>query len=173
MLGTAAAILAAVGLAVVTAGGTYALSNSQQQIAPVASITAGSAALTATALAVPATPLYPGLTLYAASTVKNTGTVPLSLSGTLAGPAAPNAFSQGLSVGIGIAPGAGCPAPTQLTTPPTGATLGSPNLTTAIVIPAGGQATLCVSISLPVTASAAAQSQTATGLTLTVMGTQS
>jgi hypothetical protein len=173
VLGTAFAILAAVGLAVVTAGGTYALSNSQQPIAPVATITAGSAALRATALVVPPTPMYPGLTLFAPSTVTNTGTVALSLSGALSAPAAPNALSQNLSVGFAVAPAAGCPASGPLATPPAGATLGSPDLKTAIVIPAGGQVSLCVSISLLPTASAAAQSQTATGLTLTVLGAQS
>jgi hypothetical protein len=172
-IGSSFAILIAVGLAVLTAGGTYALSNAQRTIAPVATITAGNAALTTTAISVPTTPMYPGLTLYAPSTVQNTGTVPLTLGGTLSAPTAPNAISQALSVGMSVAPTTGCPAAAPLTPPPTGATLGSPSLSTAIVIPAGGKVSICVSISLLTTASTLAQSQTATGLTLTVLGTQS
>lgn len=172
LIGSEFAILAAVGLAVVSAGGTYALVNSQQQLAP-ATITAGNAALTVTPISVPATPMYPGLTLYAPSTVTNTGTVALSLGGTLSASAAPNAFSQALSVRIDTAPPTGCLASGPLSTPPPGATLGSPNLATAIVIPAGQQVAICVSISLLSTASSAAQSQTASGLTLTVLGVQS
>ncbi|ANP71290.1 hypothetical protein [Cryobacterium arcticum] len=169
--------LAAALLGASAAGGTGAFltARASTPAAPTV-ITSGTAALTLTALTLPGTALYPGLTLYGAVTATNTGDVPLLLG--VAGLTPPsvatasNALSQALSVGLGAADSsAACTAGTAT---PTwrGSFAQAPAGLLGVTLAVGASRTLCVSVSLPASAPASSQGQSATGFALRVTGTQ-
>jgi hypothetical protein len=168
-LGTAGAIV----LGVVVGGGTFAAWAVSAQAAPSVTLQAGSAALTATPLQLSATGLYPGRTVYAPTTVRNTGTTALALAiDPVTGPTPPTAFTAALTVTAGIAASAAdCTAgrtPAAVTTA-LGATAASDvNITLA----PGASALLCIGIGLRTDAALSAAGAASTSVTVTVSGTQ-
>lgn len=163
-LGTAGAII----LGILAGGGTFAVWASSATAAETATVTAGSAALSLTPLSLSATELYPGKTVYGATTVRNDGTTPLALT-VQASTAAPTAFTSALVVSIGSGTAANCTAgkvAATATTPlGTAANLGT-------TLAPGATATLCVGIGLPTGAPAAAAGAASTALSVTISGTQ-
>lgn len=163
-LGTAGAIV----LGIVAGGGTFAAWASSAPASGAVTVTAGSAALSLTPLALNATDLYPGKTVYAATTVRNDGTTPLALS-VQGSSAATTPFTSALVVSAGRGAVAECTAgkvaPTVTT--PLGA---SADLAQALA--PGTAATLCIEVGLPVGAPAAAAGAAAGALSLTVSGSQ-
>ena len=159
----------ACGLAILASGGSYALLNSRAPISPAATLTSGTATLTATSLILPNVLLYPGATISAPVTVTNTGSVPLALR--VVGLTPPNpvtALSASLTVGLVVGACPVLPAPTWTS---------SLNTTPAIVdlgttLPVGGTAVLCVSITLSSAAPATAQGLTATNFGIVIDGIQ-
>ncbi|QEW01974.1 hypothetical protein [Microbacterium lushaniae] len=163
-LGTAGAII----LGIVAGSGTFAAWASSAPAAGAVTVTAGSAALSLTPLSLTATDLYPGKTVYAATTVRNAGTTPLALA-VQASSAAATPFTSALVVSAGSGTAANCTAgrvaPT-VTTP-----LGAP-ATLAQTLAPGTTATLCIGVGLPVGAPAAAAGAAAGALSITVSGSQ-
>jgi hypothetical protein len=168
-LGAAGAVV----LGVLAGGGTFALWSVSAPAAAAVTLQAGSAGLTATAPQLSAAGLYPGRTVYGASTVKNTGSTALALTLDPAkGPAAPTAFTSALVVSAGKAVSAAdCVAGrfTPTATTRIGAAAGSDLLLT---VPPGSTTTLCFGVGLPNDASAAAAGAPASALTLSISGTQ-
>jgi len=167
------ALAAASCLAVLAAGGTYALLNSSATAGSGATITSGTAALTVSSLSL-STTLYPGLTIYAPVTVSNVGQVRLTtrIAG-LTAPTASTTFSQSLSVGVGVAASAAaCQAGSVAST--WSGTLHGPNTPANIgpTLPVGGSIILCVALTLPIGAPSGAQGQSATSFGVRLDGTQ-
>jgi hypothetical protein len=160
----AAAVIMTALLATSEIGGTAAFLNASATTAPAASvITSGTADLTVSALSLPATTLYPGLTLYGAVTARNTGDVPLTLlaSGlTVTGPAA-NELSTSLVIGVGVAPSAAACAAGAVTPAWSGTLAAQAAGPIGMTLRAGSPQVLCVSVALPVTAPASCQGQSA------------
>lgn len=174
MLQTAAAGSVAVAIAVIAAGGTYAFYSDSATTASGMTLTAGNAALSVTSpLAVPATALYPGLTVAGTAAVRNTGTVPLQLRvAGLTPPASATAFSGALVVGVSaVATTGACTAATTparsgtFTAVPTGAFGG--------VVAPGATSLVCVTVTLPASAPAGAAGAGAASFSLAVNGVQS
>ncbi|SDK60885.1 hypothetical protein SAMN05216282_108139 [Cryobacterium psychrotolerans] len=167
-------VVGAMGLAVLAAGGTYALLNSSTSIGSAASITSGTAALTVSPLTMSTAVLYPGLTTYGAATVTNTGDVPLSVRITgLTSPTATTPFSQSLTIGGGIV---ASPAACSSGTFTPGWAGPFPSATTAVVgsvLAAGSSATFCVSVTMALTAAPGSQGQSATNFGILIDGIQS
>ncbi|WP_162942695.1 hypothetical protein [Cryobacterium soli] len=175
------AVLAATVLGVSAAGDSSAFLTARASTAAAPTvITSGTVALSVSALSMPTTALYPGLTLYAAVTATNTGDVPLLLG--VAGLTPPsaatasNALSQALIVGLGAADSsAACAAGTA-----TPAWRGSfaqaqaqaPAGLLGVTLAVDASRTLCVSVTLPATAPTASQGQSSTGFALRITGTQ-
>ena len=175
LAGTALAVSAAVVLAVSAAGGTSAYLSSSASAANAATLKSGTATLeVGSALALPATVLYPGATIAGSATVNNTGDVPLTLRVTgVTPPASPTPFSSALTLGVSIvASAANCTASTpaawtgvvSASSPP--GSLG----TTAVAAHAG--ATVCMTVTLPLSAPAAAAGAGASAFTVTLNGLQ-
>ena len=172
MLALALAATVAVGVAVVTAGGTYAFLTSSAQSAE-ATIVSGTATLGVTApLALPTTPLYPGVTISGSGTVRNTGSVPLRLRIAGLSQSTPvNPFTSALTVGVAIgASSAACSAGFTPTWTATFAAVTPTEL--ALTLAPGASTVLCVSVALPTGAAAGANAQTAAGFSLLVDGRQ-
>jgi hypothetical protein len=167
-------------LSVLGAGGTSAFLTSGASAAPGSTvITSGTADLTLTALSLPGTLFYPGLTLYGAVTATNNGNVPVSIgvSGLTAPTSTANALSQALVIGVGAAASGDAASTAECTAGSvvpgwTGTFASATAGQIGATLPVGASRVLCVSVTLPVTAPTSAQGQTATGFRLRVIGTQ-
>ena len=169
-----AAVAVAVGLAVLAAGGTYALFTSSASIDSAVTLTSGTATLAVTPLTMSTTPLYPGLTTFGTATVTNTGDVPLSVRITgLTSPTATTPFSQSLTIGVGIAASPAACSDGTFTPTWTGT---FPSVTTAAIgspLAVGSSGTFCVSVAMPLTAVAGSQGQSAANFGILIDGIQS
>lgn len=165
-----ATVTTALAIGVLATGGTYALWNKSTAIAS-ATITAGTAGLAVTTpLSMPATVIYPGLTIYGTFAVKNTGNVSMLLSvKSLALP--PTALGSALTVSAGVVSTAGaCATGVSLPWSGTAASVATVNLSgTALAV--GASATVCVALAVPLPAPVSAAGQTA-AFTLGVNGIQ-
>lgn len=163
----------AVLLAVFAASGSYALWAKSTPASPRATLTSGSASLQLTgALALPATPLYPGLTVYGAASVKNTGNVPVVLRvAGVTGPTVSTVFSQSVVLGVRVVASAlvcdGSVAPTW-----TGTFGAAPGASLGSGLAVGATAVLCISVALPVLSANGSQGQTASSFSVLVDGQQ-
>jgi hypothetical protein len=170
-------VLAATVLGVSAAGDSSAFLTARASTAAVPTvITSGTAALSVSALSMPTTALYPGLTLYAAVTATNTGDVPLLLG--VAGLTPPsaatasNALSQALIVGLGAADSSAACAAGTATPAWRGSFAQAPAGLLGVTLAVDASRTLCVSVTLPATAPTASQGQSSTGFALRITGTQ-
>ena len=168
-LGAAGAIV----LGVLAGGGTYAAWSVAAPAAAATTLQTGSASLTTTGLQLTAAGLYPGLTAYAPTTVRNTGTTPLSLAlGPVQGPATPTPFTTSIIVSAAQVASAGECAAGRV---PSGATarVGSgPAADLGVTVNPGASALLCIGVGMPHDAPATAAGAAASALTITVSGTQ-
>lgn len=170
MLLTTVTIALTLCIVVISSGGTLAL-LSQQAPVPGATIESGSASLTVSALTLPTTLLYPGLTLAAPVTVTNTGDVPLVLSPSLTPPPTSTGLSAAITVGVAaISSGTVCSASVVPTWTKNFAGTASGSVLTTV--PIGASATVCVQVALPVTALATSQGQAASNFALVLTGIQ-
>ncbi|MEO7005590.1 MAG: hypothetical protein ABI065_01045 [Terrimesophilobacter sp.] len=173
VLKTLAGVSSAVLIALLATGGTYALWNGEATV-PGGTMRAGAASFAVTPIpgqALPTTALYPGLTIYGGYTATNTGDVPLALSvQSLSGSASPTAFSSALSIAVGAV---GTPAECTAGFP-VGWTGGfaSPAGTLGLVLAAGQSTTLCLSVTLPVTAANGIQGSAAPDFRVVIGGVQ-
>jgi len=170
-------------VAVATDGGTFALLSAQASTDPV-TITAGSADLSLSDIALPTTALWPGDTEFGVLTARNTGDVPLDLSIATARGTAPasatgttSAAGTGttavadLRVAIGTSASASACRSGAMHTTWTG-TLDSNTATTAgISVRPGAAVVLCVGLTMPSSAPASQQGLS-TDFTATITGTQ-
>jgi len=170
-------------VAVATDGGTFALLSAQASTDPV-TITAGSADLSLSDIALPTTALWPGDTEFGVLTARNTGDVPLDLSIATARGTAPasatgttSAAGTGttavadLRVAIGTSTSAAACRSGVMHTTWTG-TLDSNTATTAgISVRPGAAVVLCVGLTMPSSAPASQQGLS-TDFTATITGTQ-
>ena len=159
-------------VAVATDGGTFALLSAQASTDPV-TITAGSADLSLSGIALPSTALWPGDTEFGVLTARNTGDVPLDLSIATArgtAPASTTAVAD-LRVAIGTSTSAAACRSGAMHTTWTG-TLDSNTATTAgISVRQGVAVILCVGLTMPSSAPASQQGLS-TDFTATITGTQ-
>ena len=176
------ALLVAICLAGLATGGTYARWNKSQDANTKASsvIVSGTPQLSiTTALAMPTTPMYPGLTIYGSAVLQNTSTStsPLALSIRTTGltVATSNAMSQALTIGLATASSAANCSAGTVSSPWVTSTFASP--ATATIGPAflsGSSRILCVSATLSSTGtSAAAKGQATSNFTVVIDGIQS
>ena len=170
-------------VAVATDGGTFALLSAQASTDPV-TITAGSADLSLSGIALPSTALWPGDTEFGVLTARNTGDVPLDLGIATARGTAPasatgttSAAGTGttavadLRVAIGTSTSAAACRSGAMHTTWTG-TLDSNTATTAgISVRQGVAVILCVGLTMPSSAPASQQGLS-TDFTATITGTQ-
>jgi hypothetical protein len=168
-LGTAGAIV----LGVLAGGGTYAAWSVAAPAAAATTLHTGSASLTTTGLQLNATGLYPGLTAYAPTTVRNTGTTPLALAlDPAAGPATPTPFSASVIISAAQVASAGdCTAGRV----PAGATTrvgASAAADLRVTLSPGASALVCIGVGMPHDAPAIAAGAAASALALTISGTQ-
>lgn len=175
LISTAGILVAAIAIALFATSGSYALWNKSVPAVSTSTITSGSASLAVTsALAVPATPMYPGLTIYAPATLSNTGSVDLALSAKLTGPATATTYSAALTIGMATATSAAnCSAGTVSSTWST-ATFASPTIATfGGTLPAASTGNVvCVSITLSSTVAAGAEGMAASSFSIALTGTQ-
>lgn len=164
VVGTAATIV----LGITAGGATYAAWSVAAPASSATTLRAGSAGLTVANPQLAATGLYPGRTVRAATTVRNTGTTPLSLS--ITPTATATAFTSALVVTAGTAASAADCAAGRVTAPVT-ATIGTTRALGGTLAP-GASALVCIGLGLPDSAPAAAAGAAASPLTLTVSGTQ-
>jgi len=166
-LGTAGAIV----LGVLAGGGTFALWTVAAPAASAVTLQAGSAGLTSTALQLSATNLYPGRTVYAATTVSNTGTTPLALTIDPVTSTAATPFTTAVAVSVGkTSSAADCTAgrvPATVTT-----TVGAAGSDLQLTLAPGASQLVCIGVGLPQNAPAAAAGAAASTLTITISGTQ-
>ena len=166
-LGTAGAIV----LGVLAGGGTFALWTVAAPAASAVTLQAGSAGLTSTPLQLSAANLYPGRTVYAATTVSNTGTTPLALTIDPVTSTAATPFTTAVAVNVGkTASAADCTAgrvPATVTT-----TVGAAGSDLQLTLAPGASQLVCIGVGLPQNAPAAAAGAAASTLTITISGTQ-
>ena len=155
-------------LGILAGGGTYALWSEAAPVGSDAVLTAGTAELAVSAATLAATELYPGRTVSAATTVRNTGTVPLSLSLTATG--ADTAFTRALRVSV--APTTAAADCTAGRVPVSGSAAVGTAADLGITLAPGASTMLCIGIGLPATAPAAAAGAASTPLTLSISGAQ-
>lgn len=171
----AASTAVAVGVALVVsgAGGTSAFLSAGATVAPAGGvITSGTAALTVTALTLPTTALYPGLTLYGAVTVSNAGDVPLSVVVSGLTETAPNDFTSALIVGVGAADSAAACSAGTVTPGWTGTLANAPAGPIGATLAVGASGMLCVSVTLLPAAPTGGQGLSGAGFGLRLGGTQ-
>lgn len=170
-------------VAVATDGGTFALLSAQASTDPV-TITAGSADLSLSDIALPTTALWPGDTEFGVLTARNTGDVPLDLSiatargtapasatGTTSAAGTGTTAAADLRVAIGTSASAAACRSGVMHTTWTG-TLDSNTATTAgISVRPGAAVVLCVGLTMPSSAPASQQGLS-TDFTATITGTQ-
>lgn len=167
------ALAAASCLAVLAAGGTYALLNSSASAGSGATITAGTAALTLSPLNLTTTKLQPGLTVYGAVTVSNGGQVPLAVRvAGLTAPTASTLFSQSLSIGVGVAASAVDCQSGSVGSTWTGTFASNTPAGIGPTLAVGGSVILCVAVTLPIDAPGGAQGQSATSFGVKLDATQ-
>jgi hypothetical protein len=164
LLTTALALAVAVILAVVAAGGTFALWHTQRTV-PGGVVTTGSAELAVTgATGMSLAQLYPGQTTTGQVTVTNTGTVPLGLRvdavttpAATAGGAA-EAFAGAVRVNLWAKTATGCPAtaPARAWT----GVVGAPGKDLGLTVGPGSAQVLCLAVTLAPDAPTAAQGAT-------------
>ena len=166
-LGAAGAIV----LGVLAGGGTFALWTVAAPAASAVTLQAGSAGLTSTPLQLSATNLYPGRTVYAATTVSNTGTTPLALTIDPVTSTAATPFTTAVAVSVGkTSSAADCTAgrvPATVTT-----TVGAAGSDLQLTLAPGASQLVCVGVGLPQNAPATAAGAAASVLTITISGTQ-
>ncbi|WIE61731.1 hypothetical protein DEI97_000945 [Curtobacterium sp. MCLR17_032] len=170
-------------VAVATDGGTFALLSAQASTDPV-TITAGSADLSLSGIALPSTALWPGDTEFGVLTARNTGDVPLDLSiatargtapasatGTTSAAGTGTTAAADLRVAIGTSASAAACRSGVMHTTWTG-TLDSNTATTAgISVRPGVAVVLCIGLTMPSSAPASQQGLS-TDFTATITGTQ-
>jgi hypothetical protein len=168
-----ASVAVAICLAVLAAGGTYALLNSNASTGSAVTIKSGTATLSVSPLTMSTTALYPGLTTYGTATVTNSGDVPLSVRITqLTSPTSTTPFSQSLTIGVGLAASPTACSNGTFTPAWTGAI---PSATTAVIgsgLAVGSSATFCVAVAMPLTAVSGSQGQSAANFGILIDGTQ-
>lgn len=173
-------------VAVATDGGTFALLSAQASTDPV-TITAGSADLSLSGIALPTTALWPGDTEFGVLTARNTGDVPLDLGIATARGTAPASATGASATGTGTGTGTTAVADlrvavgtsTSAAACRTGAmhttwtgTLDSNTATTAgISVRPGAAVVLCIGLTMPSSAPASQQGL-GTDFTATITGTQ-
>ncbi|WOF22623.1 hypothetical protein N8K70_14690 [Microbacterium betulae] len=168
-LGTAGAVV----LGILAGGGTFAVWTAAASTGSAATLQAGSAALSVTPLELSAAGLYPGHTVYGASSIGNTGTTPLALSlDAVSGPESPTAFTEALVVSLGTADSAAACASGEVTPVATVAVGGATPAELGTTLAPGASTVLCVGLGLPAGAPAAAAGNAASPLTLSISGTQ-
>lgn len=167
-LGAAGAIV----LGVLAGGGTFAVWTAAAPAASAVTLRAGSAGLTATPLALSATDLYPGRTVFASTSVRNTGTTPLALAlSPVTSSTGATAFTTAVTVTVGTAASAAdCTAGRLSAVVST--RFGGTGADLRLALAPGASQLLCVGVGLPQDAPAAAAGGAASVLTLTVSGTQ-
>lgn len=178
-LSIAAGCLAVV-IAVGAAGGTYALWNASAPVPTSATLTAGTATVAITsALVLPTTRLYPGLTIYGPATIRNTGNATLRLTLTeLARQTADSAFASALILTVGPAASAAACSAGTMTTELSMEFVSSPRISSTsavslgVILAPGESSVICVGVGLPATAAASAQGQSATTFTMQLAGVQ-
>jgi hypothetical protein len=169
------ALLTAICLAILGAGGSYAFLNSKAPIAA-GTLQSGTAALTVSAVTLPTAGMSPGTTVYGAATVTNAGNVPLAIRIVSLTPptnaAAITNLTPSLSLGLAVVKNAAACTTgstptwsTLLNATPTGASLGT-------TVPVGGSAVLCISVALALTAPSAAQGLSAANFAIVIDGIQ-
>jgi hypothetical protein len=160
-------------LGVLAGGGTFALWTAAAPAAAAITLQAGSAGLTATPLQLSAAGLYPGRTVWAPTTARNTGTTPLALAvDPVKSPTGATPFTTSVAITVGrAASAADCTAGTvsAVTTTGIGAATGSDLHLTLLP---GASVLLCVGAGLPQAAPAAAAGGAASILLVTISGTQ-
>ncbi|MEV4687384.1 hypothetical protein [Microbacterium sp. LWH3-1.2] len=168
-LGTAGAIA----FGILAGGGTFALWTAAAPAAAAVTLQAGSSGVTATPLDLSATGLYPGRTIYAATTVRNTGTTPLALTiDPVTSSTAATPFTSAVAVTVGqAASAADCTAGRIAGGETTGVGAAAASDLRLTLAPGASQL-LCVGVGLPLTAPAAAAGGAASVLTITISGTQ-
>lgn len=173
MLLGAAGVSGAVIMGIVAGGGTFAVWNVAAPVASAATVKAGSSAITATPLQLAASALYPGRTIYATSSIRNTGTTPLSISlDAVTGPAVATPFSSALTVSVAVTNSAADCVAGKVTA---AANAGAGTTMKAVLAPSvapGSAALVCVGIGLSPDAPAAAAGGATTALTLLISGAQ-
>lgn len=174
MMMTTFALLIAICLAGVATGGTYALWNSAQPAVAASTIRSGNAELTVTtALAMPTTVMYPGLTVYGSAALQNTGTIPLTLRTTGLTVPTPTVFSQALTVGFATAANATNCGTGVVTSAWVYSTFASPTVgPIGTPLAVGSTAVLCVSAQLADTAASTAQGEAAANFVVAMDGIQ-
>lgn len=172
LLGAAAAAGAVI-LGILAGGGTFAVWNATASAASAATLRAGSSSLTVTPLALTATGLYPGRTVYAPSTVRNSGTTPLALTiDTVTGPRTATPFTSAVVVSVGTASSAADCTAGRVTAPVATTVGATPRASLAATVAPGAAAIVCVGLGLPTNAPAAAAGGAASAVTLAISGTQ-
>ena len=171
LLGALAAAGAIV-LGVLAGGGTFALWTAAAPAAAAVTLQSGSATLTATPLDLSAIGLYPGRIVYAATTVRNTGTTPLALTiDPVTSTAAATPFSTAVAVTVGntssVADCATGRVPATIAT-----TVGAAGSDLQLTLAPGASQLVCVGVGLPHNAPAAAAGAAASVLTITISGMQ-
>ena len=172
---------AAVVIAILGAGGTYALWNASASVPSGATLTAGTATIAITsALALPTTALYPGASVYGPATIKNTGDASLRITVTeLARQTTDSTFASALTLKVGpAASSAECSAGT-MTTALSMEFVSSPRISQTspigigVILAPGASAVICVGVLLADSAPSSAQGQPATTFTMQLAGVQS
>jgi hypothetical protein len=172
LLGAAAAAGAVI-VGIVAGGGTFAVWNSSASVASAATLRAGSSSLTVTPLALSADGLYPGRTVYAPSTVRNTGTTPLALSlDAVTGPQTATAFTSAVAISAGMARSTADCTAGRVTSPVTANVGTAPRASLMATVAPGASGVVCVGLGLPANAPASAAGAAASALTLSISGTQ-
>lgn len=172
LLRGACTVILAIVLGLFGAGGTYALWNVSATL-PGATIVAGTAALLVPpTVSLPATPLTPGGSTFVSFTVVNSGNVSLGLQlQALVGPT-PSAFSQSLTIGVGVVASAGqCSAGTFVPTWSGTFASATPGSIGTTPLASAGSALVCLSVTLNPTAPNGAQGLSAS-FGLTIAGVQ-
>ncbi|GAA3881517.1 hypothetical protein GCM10022381_24720 [Leifsonia kafniensis] len=173
LITTALALFAAVCLATVAAGGSYAYLNSTAQLSGPVTLTAGTASLTvdATLAGLSTTTLYPGTTSYGTATITNTGVVPLIVTAAGAGGSSAPTLDSGVTLTIGVVSATGgCVAGFTGWTGTLAQAGAVPLGTFGIVGPTKTQV-LCVAVTLPTNAPSTSQGLS-TSLSFAINGTQ-
>ena len=162
----------AIVVAVLGAGGTFALWNSAAAASTPATVKSGTATLAVTSpLAMSTATLYPGAVITGPVAFTNTGDTPLALQVTALSAGLPvTTFSQALTVGIGAGTAAACLAGT-VTATWTGTASSFVAGGIGVTVASGAITNLCISITLATSAASSAQGLSAS-VSLTVVGSQ-
>jgi hypothetical protein len=168
-LGAAGAIV----VGVLAGGGTFAAWSVTAPAAAATTLRTGSASLTTTGLQLTGAGLYPGLTAYAPTTVRNTGTTPLSLAlDPATGPATPTPFTASVVISAAQVASAGECAAGRVPSGPTTRVGAGTAADLRVTLSPGASALLCIGVGMPHDAPATAAGAAASALTLTISGTQ-